>query len=74
MIIYKKEGSIVQYSVPMKLLVVRLIKMSLNETYIKFHVGKLLSDNFLIQNGLMLASIQSRNFYSPVQKHKNENA
>jgi hypothetical protein len=28
---------------------VRLIKMCLNETYSKVHVGKLLSDKFLIQ-------------------------
>jgi hypothetical protein len=31
---------------------VRLIKMCLNETYSKVHVGKLLSDKFPIQNGL----------------------
>jgi hypothetical protein len=31
---------------------VRLIKMCLNETYSKVHVGKHLSDNFPIQNGL----------------------
>jgi hypothetical protein len=31
---------------------VRLIKMCLNETYSKVRVGKLLSDKFLIQNGL----------------------
>jgi hypothetical protein len=31
---------------------VRLTKMCLNETYNKVRVGKLLSDNFLIQNGL----------------------
>jgi hypothetical protein len=30
---------------------VTLIKMCLNETYSKFHIGKLLSDNFPIQNG-----------------------
>jgi hypothetical protein len=34
----------------MKLL--RLIKMFLNDTYSKVHIGKYLSDNFPIQNGL----------------------
>jgi hypothetical protein len=34
----------------MKLL--SLIKMCLNETYSKVHIGKHLSDNFPIQNGL----------------------
>jgi hypothetical protein len=41
---------LIEFGVPMKL--VRLIKMCLNETYIKFHIGKHLSDNFPIQNGL----------------------
>jgi hypothetical protein len=31
---------------------VRLIKMCLNETYSKVHVGKCLSDSFPTQNGL----------------------
>jgi hypothetical protein len=31
---------------------VRLIKMSLNETYSEVRIGKHLSDNFPIQNGL----------------------
>jgi hypothetical protein len=31
---------------------VRLIKMCLKETYIKARIGKHLSDNFPIQNGL----------------------
>jgi hypothetical protein len=31
---------------------VRLIKMCLNEAYSKVHIGKYLSDNFHIQNGL----------------------
>jgi hypothetical protein len=31
---------------------VRPIKMCLNETYGKVHIGKYLSDNFPIQNGL----------------------
>jgi hypothetical protein len=38
-----------EFGVPMKLL--QLIKMCLNETY-KAHIGKHLSDSFLIQNGL----------------------
>jgi hypothetical protein len=39
-----------ELAVPMKLL--RLIKMCLNETHSKVRIGKYLSDNFLIQNGL----------------------
>jgi hypothetical protein len=39
-----------KFGVPMKL--VRLIKMCLNETFRKVHIGKHLSDCFLIQNGL----------------------
>jgi hypothetical protein len=31
---------------------VRLIKMCLNETYNKVRIGKYLSDNFSVQNGL----------------------
>jgi hypothetical protein len=31
---------------------VRLIKMCLNERYSKVHIGKHMSDNFPIQNGL----------------------
>jgi hypothetical protein len=31
---------------------VRLIKMCLNETYSKVHIGRYLSDSFPIQNGL----------------------
>jgi hypothetical protein len=41
---------LVEFGIPKKL--VRLIKMCLNETYSKVHVGKLLSDKFPIQNGL----------------------
>jgi hypothetical protein len=37
-------------TIPMKLF--RLIKMCLNETYSKVHIGKHLSDKFPIQNGL----------------------
>jgi sorting nexin-29 len=39
-----------EFGVPMKL--VRLIKMSLNETCSKVNIGKHLSDTFPIQNGL----------------------
>jgi hypothetical protein len=39
-----------EFGVPMKL--VRLIKMCLNETYNKVHIGKYLSDNFPVQNDL----------------------
>jgi hypothetical protein len=41
---------LLEFGIPKKL--VRLIKMRLNETYSKVHVGKLLSDKFRIQNGL----------------------
>jgi hypothetical protein len=41
---------LIQFGIPMKL--VRLIKMCLNKTYGKVRIGKHLSDNFLIQNGL----------------------
>jgi hypothetical protein len=50
---FKKEvlyNILLQFGMPKKL--VRLIKMCLNETYSKVHVGKLLSDKFPIQNGL----------------------
>jgi hypothetical protein len=40
----------IEFGVPMKL--VRLIKMCLNETYSKVSIGKYLSDNFPIENGL----------------------
>jgi hypothetical protein len=43
--------------VPMKL--VRLINMSLNETYSKVRVGKLLSESFPIQNGLKQGDVLS---------------
>jgi retron-type reverse transcriptase len=39
-----------EFGIPKKL--VKIIKMYLNETYSKVHVGKLLSDKFPIQNGL----------------------
>jgi hypothetical protein len=41
---------LVEFAVPMK--VVRLIKMCLNETYSKVHMGERLSDMFPIQSGL----------------------
>jgi hypothetical protein len=37
----------IEFAVPMKL--VRLIKMCLNETYSKFHIGQYLSDSSLSQ-------------------------
>jgi sorting nexin-29 len=41
---------LLEFGIPKKL--VRLIKMCLNETYSKVHIGRLLSDKFPIQNGL----------------------
>jgi hypothetical protein len=41
---------LLEFGTPKKL--VRLIKMCLNETYSKVHIGKLLSDKVSIQNGL----------------------
>jgi hypothetical protein len=41
---------LIEFGVPMEL--VRLIKMCLNKTYSKVHIGKHLSDKFPIQNGL----------------------
>jgi hypothetical protein len=41
---------LIEFGVPIKLL--RLIKMCLNEMYSKVRIGKHLSDNFPIQNGL----------------------
>jgi hypothetical protein len=41
---------LVEFGIPKKL--VRIIKMCLNETYSKVHMGKLLSVKFPIQNGL----------------------
>jgi hypothetical protein len=40
---------LLEFGIPKKL--VRLIKMCLNETYGKVHIGKLFSDKFHIQNG-----------------------
>jgi hypothetical protein len=41
---------LIEFGISMKL--VRLIKICLNETYSKVRIGKYLSDNFPIQNGL----------------------
>jgi hypothetical protein len=41
---------LIEFGIPMKL--VRLIKVCLNETYSKVHIGKHLFDNFPIMNGL----------------------
>jgi hypothetical protein len=41
---------LIEFGIPTKL--VRLIKMCINETYSKVRIGKHLSDNFPIQNGL----------------------
>jgi hypothetical protein len=41
---------LIEFGVPMKL--VRLVKVCLNETYNEVRIGKHLSDNFPIQNGL----------------------
>jgi hypothetical protein len=41
---------LIEFGIPMKL--VRLIKMCLNETYSKVHIGKHLSDSFPVRNGL----------------------
>jgi hypothetical protein len=43
---------LIEFGVPFKL--ARLIKMCLNETYIKVDIDKHLSDSFPIQNGLKL--------------------
>jgi hypothetical protein len=40
----------IEFGVPIKL--VTLIKMYLNETYSKVHIGKNLSNNFRSQNGI----------------------
>jgi hypothetical protein len=41
---------LIEFGVPLKL--VRLIKMCLKDTYSKVRIGKHLSDNYPIQNGL----------------------
>jgi hypothetical protein len=49
---------LIEFGIPMKL--VRLIKICLNDTYSKVHIGKHLSDNFPIQNGLKQREVLSR--------------
>jgi hypothetical protein len=44
---------LIELGLPMDL--VRLIRICLNETYSKVHIGKHLSDSFPIQNGLNFA-------------------
>jgi hypothetical protein len=48
---------LIEFRVPMKLL--GLIKMCLNETYSKVHIGKHLSDSLPIQNGLKQGDVLS---------------
>jgi hypothetical protein len=48
---------LLKFGIPKKL--VRLIKICLNETYNKVRIGKLLSDNFPIQNGLKQGDVLS---------------
>jgi hypothetical protein len=50
---------LIEFGIPMKL--VRLIKMCLNETYNKVHIGKHLPDNIPIQNG-----VKQRDALSPL--------
>jgi hypothetical protein len=47
----------------------RLIKICLNETYIKVHTGKYLSDNFSIQNGLKQGGALSSVLFNFVLKY-----
>jgi hypothetical protein len=48
--IFTLYNILIEFVVPIKS--VRLIKMCLNETYIKVCIGKYIFDNFSIQNGL----------------------
>jgi hypothetical protein len=63
-LLFTEEISIVQYFYrvwnPMQL--IRLIKMCLNETYIKVRVGKYLRDGFHIQNCLIQGDDLSQMF------------
>jgi hypothetical protein len=45
-------NTLIEFGLPMKLL--RLVKMCLNEAYIRVRVGKHLSDTFPIKNGFQL--------------------
>jgi hypothetical protein len=49
---FKKNYNLVKREVLYNILLLRLIKICLNETYSKVRVGKLLCDKFPIQNGL----------------------
>jgi hypothetical protein len=51
-----------EFGIPMKL--VRRIKMCLNETYSKVHIGKHLSDSFPILNGLKQGDALSQLFFN----------
>jgi hypothetical protein len=48
---------LIEFSTPMKLVIV--IKVCLNETYSKVRIGKYLSDEFPIQNGLKQGDVLS---------------
>ena len=58
-IIYK---NLIEYGIPRKL--VRLIKMSVTETYSRFRVGKNVSDRFLIRNVLKQGDALSPIFFT----------
>ena len=51
---------VIEFGIPMKL--ERLIKMCLNETYSRVHVGKNLSDVFLIRNSLKQGDLYHHGF------------
>jgi hypothetical protein len=61
-----------------QIILVRIIKMCLNETYSKIRIGKYLSDAFPIQNGLklgdassqLLFNFESQNAIRKVQENK----
>jgi hypothetical protein len=46
------------------MIIARLIKMCLDETYSKVRIGKCLSDPFLIQNGLKKGDVLSPLFFN----------
>jgi hypothetical protein len=58
-------NSLTEFWVPMKL--VRLIKMCLNETYSKVHIGKYLSGMFPVQNGLKQDTLSPLLFNSALE-------
>jgi hypothetical protein len=58
---------LLEFGTPKKL--VRLIKMCLNETYSKVHIGKLLSNKFHIQNGLKQGDALSPLLFSFALNH-----